>query len=280
MSLYNNITDQEFDIFKRLIYQHTGIHLSQQKKSLLVARLSKRLKALNLKTFMAYYDYLLHHPDRVSEWVKMIDHITTSTTEFFRERQHFVFLQNEALPYFQKKKSNKRLRIWSAGCSTGEEPYTIAIVLSEFFKDREGWDIKILATDVNSQALSSAKAGIYKATSVKPISSPFLKKYFEKESKGDSGLFRVKDTLKQMITFKRLNLIGDHFTLSSIWDIIFCRNVTIYFHPDIKVRVINRFYKLLQNDGFLFMGHAEPLFFVSREFHPVDQSIYQKDLKA
>jgi len=151
--------------------------------------------------------------------------------------------------------------------------------LSEFFKDREGWDIKILATDVNSRSLSLAKAGIYKATSVKPVPSLYLKKYFQKESQGDVNIFKVKDTLKQMVAFKRLNLIRDHFTLSSVWDIIFCRNVTIYFHPDIKARVIDQFYKLLQNDGFLFMGHAEPLFFVSRKFYPVGKSVYQKVLR-
>lgn len=280
MPFVDKITNEEFNAFRHLIHRHTGIDLSPRKKTLLVARLSKRLKALNLETFRDYYSYLLHHPNRTSEWVQMVNHITTNTTEFFRERYHFVFLQNEILPYFLKKRTNKKLYIWSAGCSTGEEPYSIAITLSEFFENHSDWNIKILATDVNSEALSRAKLGAYKAASVRHMSQLILQRYFEEDSVENVGLFKVKDTLRHMITFKNVNLTRNYFSSPCIFDAIFCRNVIIYFHPETKAKLIDQFYRLLRNDGFLFMGHSEALFSLSRKFHLVGHSVYQKVLNS
>jgi len=279
MPSVERITDQEFNILKDLIYKHTGIYLSPQKKILLVTRLYKRLKALNLKTFKDYYSYLLNHPDRRAEWVQMINHITTNTTEFFRERYHFIFLQNEVLPYFLKKRTNKRLYIWSAGCSTGEEAYSIAITLSEFFGDYSGWNIKILATDVNSDAIAIARKGVYKTASVKRISKVILRKYFEEVSSIENKrLFKVKDRLRRMVIFKNVNLVKNYLGKICSFDIIFCRNVIIYFHPESQTKLIDQFYELLRDDGFLFMGHSEALFSVSRKFQLVDHSVYQKIL--
>lgn len=254
-----NIDDREFRQLKILIKELTGINLSDQKQALVIARLSKRLRVLGLSSFAQYYDVLTETGDH-SEVRHLINRITTNKTDFFRESHHFDFLREVVLPriYEDGKKSGERkLRIWSAGCSSGEEPYTIAITVQEFFVDKPGWDIKILATDLDTEMLEKAKAGVYSQASVAPVAPEYLRKYFKKGVNANTGYYMANETLKKMLIFKGHNLISERFSFRGPIDIVFCRNVIIYFDEETKAKVIDYFHDVLKENGVLFLGHSE-----------------------
>lgn len=270
-----NITDKEFKVFQGMIHESTGIYLSEKKRGLLVARLSKRLRALNLKTFGQYYKYLQHSPNASDELIRLINRITTNKTDFFREKHHFDFLYNELLPSIIDKgerSGRRRLRIWSAGCSSGEEPYSIAIVTTNAFKNKKGWDVKILATDLDTDILRKATEGIYPAQTVSPIPQEYISRFFKKIN----GAYHVKDEIKGMIVFRRLNLMDPAFPMKGPFDIIFCRNVIIYFDLNTKINLISKFYNLLKEDGYIFVGHSESLMQMRDKFRYIKNTIYQK----
>lgn len=273
------ISNQEFDLLRDLIKKVTGINLSDQKKMLVVSRLSKRLCELGLNNYMDYYTYLTENESGGCEVDNLINRITTNKTDFYRERHHFDFLIDTILPRLYKEGSasgSRRLRIWSAGCSSGEEPYTIATTLREFFKDKPGWDIKILATDLDTDILSKAMAGTYKADVVQPIPGNLLREYFKRGRGANAGLFQAKDTLKDVIVFRRHNLVYDDLPVRRPFDIIFCRNVIIYFDEATKRNVLNRFYGKLKIGGHLFLGHSESLLGSNEDFELVANSTYRK----
>ncbi|MDI6716342.1 MAG: protein-glutamate O-methyltransferase [Actinomycetota bacterium] len=273
------INDREFNLLRELIKELTGINLTEQKKMLVVSRLSKRLRQLGLSNFTSYYNYIMESEQGRQEIDQLINRITTNKTDFYREPHHFKCLTDICLPqiYEAHRFSIKRkLRIWSAGCSSGEEPYTIAITLAEFFKNKPGWDIKILATDLDTEMLDKAKAGIYKKDVVAPIPEELLRRYFLKGVGTNEGLYMVKKTLKDMIIFKRHNLVKESLKVTTPFDIIFCRNVIIYFDSEEKARVINRFYNVLRSGGFLFLGHSESLLGNDGRFKLVGNSAYCK----
>lgn len=256
------ISDREFDLLRNLIKELTGISLSDQKKSLVISRLSKRLRALDLTSFTGYYGYLTEGLEGRQEIDHLINRITTNKTDFYREQHHFEFLEEVLLPQIYEhgaENGKRKLRVWSAGCSSGEEPYTIAITLKEFFKDKPSWDVKILATDLDTEILEKAKKGVYSQQVVAPIPPEYLRAYFKKGVGANDGLFMVKDILKELIVFRKFNLVTEEISPKQPFDIIFCRNVIIYFDAETKMKVINSLSNALGNKGYLFLGHSESL---------------------
>lgn len=273
------INDTEFELLRKLIKELTGINLSDQKKMLVVSRLSKRLRELNLSSFTSYYNYVTKHKDGRQELNHLINRITTNKTDFYRERHHFEFLKDVLLPrlYEEGRKSGRlKLRIWSAGCSSGEEPYTIAITLKEFFKHKPGWDIKILATDLDTEMLDKAVKGVYSEHVVAPIPPEYLCTYFKKGIGANKGLFLIKESLKEIITYRKHNLVTEELSARNPFDIIFCRNVIIYFDEATKLKIIDSFYENLKSGGYLFLGHSESLLGCEDRFKLIGNSICRR----
>lgn len=259
ISNIEHLTEKEFSKFKDLIYQNTGIFLRGAKLEMVNSRLLKRVKALDIESFSQYYDYLINIDDG-KELMEMTNCITTNKTEFFREDNHFEFLNDVLLPQLKQKgysTGDLSARIWSSACSTGEEPYTIAMVVKEYFKNNSGWNIQILASDLDTNVLNKATEGVYSQEQVGTIPIELLKEYFYKGEGPNKGLFRVKDKLKSNITFKKVNLIDNIYPIGRALDIIFCRNVFIYFEHETINDIINRFYSYLKPGGYLFIGHSE-----------------------
>jgi chemotaxis protein methyltransferase CheR len=234
------------------------------------SRLARRIRALKLFNFAEYVEYLQHNKD--SEFGEFINAITTNLTSFFREPHHFEFLTETVLSEMKvNHKLDNRIRIWSAGCSTGMEPYSIAMTLGNKFP--AGWDFKILATDLDTNVLATAKAGIYQSSSVTGIDDELKKKYFLHDQHGDR--YKVKESLQKLITFKQLNLL-EKWPMKGQFDVIFCRNVVIYFDLETKNKLFERYAQMLRPNGYLILGHSETM---SREvtlFKSVGRTIYQK----
>ncbi|PRX27476.1 CheR-type MCP methyltransferase [Orenia metallireducens] len=273
---YNYLLDSElFQKFSKLIFDRIGINLSDKKKAMVTSRLSKRLRQLKLADFEDYYNYLNSNQ---AELVQLYNLLTTNVTRFFREEYHFQFLQDKVLPQLATRK-DKTLRVWSAGCSSGEEAYSLAIVLKEFFSNK-GWDIRILATDINTEVLEIGKEGIYHFEQVKDIPYNLLTKYFKLGTGENQGLFKAKDSLRKMIKFQRLNLNQSGlYPIQAKLDFIFCRNVFIYFKEETKNKVLEGFYQQLKDRGYLFLGHSESIPIshkFSKEWALVAKTTYQK----
>lgn len=270
-----DLSEKEFQLFKQLIYRETGINMSDKKKKLIVARLSKRLRALNLSSFTQYYEHLIEHRDADNEIVNLINRVTTNKTDFFREKHHFDFLLHELFPKIisqSRTGGERKLRIWSAGCSSGEEPYTIAMTAIEAFKTERGWDIKILATDLDTEILQKAINGAYPTQIVGPVPKEYLSKYFIR--KGD--MYELNKEVKSLIAFRRLNLMDESFPMKNPFDIIFCRNVIIYFDSQTKNALLTKYHKYLRNGGYMFIGHSESLMHMKDCFRYLKHTIYQK----
>jgi chemotaxis protein methyltransferase CheR len=270
-----SITEKEFNLFRDIIYRQTGIQMTEKKRNLIVARLSKRLRALNLSNFSEYYEYLNTSFDAPDELNNLINRITTNKTDFFREKHHFDFLVNEIFPSFidsARKSGARRLRIWSAGCSSGEEPYSIAMTVADFFKDERGWDLKILATDLDTDILMKAAKGVYSSQQITPVPINYLSKYFVRTSQG----YEVSPHIKAMIAFRRLNLMDPSFPMKKPFDIIFCRNVMIYFDEETRKDLVKKYYSHLSDNGYMFVGHSESLMYMKHLFKFLKHTVYIK----
>ncbi len=272
-------TFEIFNLFAKFIYDVSGIKLTLHKRYLLFSRLLKRLRHHNMHNFYEYYRMVRNDS---TELIEMLNSIATNTTYFFREKHHFDFLKNVCIPDIVSKKHRGELIIWSAGCSTGEEPYSIAITAHEgmnMIHEGEGkgsFSIRIIGTDISTRALEFAKRGVYEIDQIpEEIPSGILCRYFDKCRGEDGGKIMVKDFIRNMVTFKRLNLKDDEYTMEKNIDIIFCRNVMIYFSEEMKKHVLSMFYKHLRQGGYLFLGHAEALL-NRKEFQPVFISVYKK----
>jgi len=266
---YIKISTKEFALLKKYIYDNIGISLSDQKVALLSARLNKRLFLLNFKTFMEYYEYLQNN---TQEYTKFINAISTNVTYFFREDHHWKFLANNLDKLF---KNQKKIRIWSSACSTGEEPYSMSIFLYEHLQNIEQFDIKILATDISHAAIAKAQKGIYLKEQIDDISSYYhLKKYFIPKEKDK---LQIKQEIKQLVLFRTFNLVyGDyHIFKKTNFDIIFCRNVLIYFDEQTREKVTMNLVNQLRDGGYLFIGHSESLM-SHKHLKYIAPSIYQK----
>jgi chemotaxis protein methyltransferase CheR len=273
------MTVKEFDRLSEFISNHCGIKMPRVKKVLLEARLQKRLRMLGLGSFREYCDYLFHSPQAQSELVHMIDAVTTNKTDFFREPAHFRFLQEVVLPDLVSE-SNPGTRgtftVWSAGCSSGEEPYTLAIVLSEFAVSHPGVQFSILATDISTKVLESARLGIYDQQLVTRIPLPLKQRYFMRSKNRDRELVRVVPHLRSLVQFQRLNLMNDHFMMPGNLDVIFCRNVIIYFERENQHKLLRRLCGHLKKDGYLFLGHSETMHGFDLPLVRIASTIYRK----
>lgn len=274
-----DINDKEFGLFQRLIYNESGINLTPAKKELLKSRLMKRLRERSLDSFKEYYEYVTKKDTTGEELVSMLDCISTNLTEFFRESAHFDFLSEKVLPdlFANKRKiREKKIRIWCAGCSTGEEPYSISIMLSECREQFSGWDTKILATDLSTRVLKKATQGIYEKERLRGVPLQMLNTYFKNGEHTLKNCYQIKDSLRDMIVFRRLNLTDEIFPFKGQFDFIFCRNVMIYFDKQTQSKLVSKFYKHLAPDGYLFLGHSESLAGTETRFRYVRPTIYQK----
>ena len=260
------LTEEEFAKFAKLIYDESGIFMKDTKITLLSNRLRKRLSALSLNEFGEYYEYLqkLSGEPKRKEYEELLDVVSTNETYFFRNERHFEALTDVCLPELAKTKKDKKLRIWSAACSTGEEPYTIAICVLECMKYFQGWDIQIIATDIAPSVLEFARDGYYSGRRIEKVSPEHLKKYFTLEDK-EKGVYKVNAELKKMIDFHYLNFFAKTPFPKNL-DIIFCRNVMIYFDKIHQKNLVADFYQSINDDGYLFIGHSETLHSISEDF--------------
>ncbi|MCX7982164.1 MAG: protein-glutamate O-methyltransferase CheR [Syntrophales bacterium] len=264
------LKDHEFEKIRRLIYEQCGINLHEGKRELVKARLSKRLREGNFKSFSEYFRYVTTE-EGTDELINMIDSISTNLTYFFRENTHFDRLRLILEKWKEKKKD---IRIWSAGCSTGEEPYSIAIVASEVLGPNRQW-CSILATDISTRVLKQAITGIYPQEKIERVPKNILKAYFQYGTGKAAGYYRIRKEIRDMIEFRRFNLM-DPFPLDFRFHIVFCRNVMIYFDKKTQVELITKFFHTLEDDGYLFVGHSESLTGLEHGFQYLEPSIYRK----
>ncbi|VAW85614.1 Chemotaxis protein methyltransferase CheR [hydrothermal vent metagenome] len=263
----------DFERIKKQIFDMTGISLSDAKKDMVYGRLSRRIRDLGLTDFKDYCD-LVAEPDS-DELNNFINAITTNLTSFFREDHHFKFLVETALPDVMKKnRESRKIRIWSAGCSTGEEPYSLGIVLKEALPRKHNWDIKILATDLDTDVLAKAQRGIYDLDRINGLAESRQKKWFSRGTGKQAGFVKVTDEIKNLISFKQLNLMSE-WPMKGSFDIIFCRNVVIYFDKPTQRILFQRYAELLSESRYLFVGHSESLYKVSTQFKLIGNTIYQ-----
>lgn len=271
-----DITDKEFKLISGLVYDKFGINLTEKKRSLVVGRLNKLIKNLGLKSFNEYYELVINDNTNAS-LLSLVDRISTNHTFFYRENSHFEYLKDKVLPEITKKikdKGSRDLRIWCAGCATGEEAYTISMILNEFFGNMMfEWDVGMLATDISVSSLEKAQNGMYSFDKIQNLPISYKQKYLEKR---EDWNYIVKDKLKSIILFKRLNLINEDFPFKNKFHIIFCRNVMIYFDKETKDNLVNRFYRYMFDGGYLFVGHSESLDRKVCPFEYLRPAIYKK----
>jgi chemotaxis protein methyltransferase CheR len=257
------MSNKDFERLSEFIIAHCGIKMPPAKKTLLEARLQKRIRLHGLASFKEYCDLLFDGSGGAGELVHMIDAITTNKTDFFREPVHFTFLTDTVLPEFVSEggvRSGKRFAVWSAGCSSGEEPYTLAIVLSEFASKNPGFQFSIMATDISTRVLDKARLGIYDEDQISMIPLHQKQKYFLKSRDREKSQVRVVPQLRSIINFQRLNLMDEQFAIPhESLDAIFCRNVMIYFERDTQYKLLGRYCRHLKTDKYLFLGHSETI---------------------
>ncbi len=265
--------EKEFQFLAQFVYQHSGIVLGPHKRQLVQGRLGKRLRALRLADWQAYCEYLSAQPD--AELDALVSAISTNVTAFFREAHHFDYLAGELLPECLAR-PKRPIRIWSAGCSTGEEPYSIAMVLAETLqKLSESIDARILATDLSPQALATAEGGLYRIDRLTGISEERRQRWFQRGTGALAGMVRVHPRLRKLISFRRLNLLKP-WPMRGQFDVIFCRNVVIYFNKSTKQQLFQRFAACLPGGRHLFLGHSESMHGLNDDFDLIGRTIYRK----
>ncbi len=260
---------RDFERIAALLYARTGIVLRAGKESLVFSRLARRIRELNLVSFDAYCDRL-QGPDGDSELSFMIDRLTTNTTKFFREAHHFEQLERDVIEPL-KRAGRRRLRIWSAACSLGHEPYSIAAIVSAAIPDIGAWDARILATDIDGTAIAKGREALYPSAEAKDAPPPYAARMFQPAEQ--AGLVRIAAHLRDLVVFKKLNL-HDVWPMSGPFDAIFCRNVVIYFDTEAQKRLFSRMATMLAAEGRLFIGHSESLNGVCAKFRPVGRTAY------
>jgi chemotaxis protein methyltransferase CheR len=280
MTLYASakINDREFQRFSSLIYDRVGIQLPPGKKTMLEARLQKRLKTLSIDTFEDYAQYVFSPEGQQMELVHLIDVVTTNKTDFFREAAHFDYLTQKALPALMQtgKGRGSEIRLWSAGCSSGEEPYTLAMVLSDFAAAHHGFRYSILASDISTRILETAQAAVYPKERTDCIAMNYKKNYLLRSKDRSRGLVRVCPEIRSRVTFRRINFMDPDLGIAEKMDVIFCRNVVIYFDKPTQQELMRKFHRQLRPGGFLFLGHSETLNGINTDFTTVGSTVYQK----
>ncbi len=252
------LSDKEFRRFAEFIHCECGIKLPPSKKTMLEARLQKRLRILGMADFTAYADQLFSPGGMERELIHLIDAVTTNTTDFFREPRHFEYMDDVLLPQWRAAQKGREFRVWSAGCSLGMEPYTLSMVLSEFASRFPDFRFSIMATDISTQVLEKAARGVYTEDQVRAVPETLKRKYFLRSKDRARGLVRVAPELRSTVTFRRLNFMED-FGVKDKLDVVFCRNVIIYFDKATQETLLRRLTDCLLRGGHLFIGHSESL---------------------
>ncbi len=265
-----DLNQQQFAKISTLVYRAAGINLKQGKEALVRARLMKRLRALGIERVEDYFD-LIESTEGSREIGQLIDVMTTNKTSFFREMDHFVFLREQVLP----KLSHQRLRFWSAACSSGEEPYSLAILLREHLPDIQRRDVRILATDLSRRMLAKARQAVYPRAVVNELPSPQYGKYFTTAARGRTETCQIAAQATELVRLAQLNLM-EPWPMKGPFQVVFCRNVMIYFDRSTQEELINRFWELIEPGGYLFVGHSEGLSSVKHRFRYVRPAVYQK----
>lgn len=266
-----------FSKFQHLIYQESGIWLGEHKHALLTGRLARRLRLLGLQNMQEYL-HLVTQADQQHERAVMIDCITTNQTHFFREPRHFDFLAQEIFPKWQRQAADgerqKHLRVWSAGCSTGEEPYSMAMLLLKHFSGEQGWEVEVLATDICTRVLEKARAATYSIEKSNEIPQEFLRSYMLKGKGEQKDFMKVGPEVHRVVRFARVNLHADSYPITGLFDLIFCRNVLIYFDQNSKQKVIAGILRHLSSAGLLIVGHSEHLSSIASGLKTVAPTVY------
>jgi chemotaxis protein methyltransferase CheR len=277
MSHADTLSTRDFDRLCSLIYEESGIKMGPDKRVMLEGRLKRRLSTLHIPSYREYCDHLFTGEEADGEeLVHLIDVVTTNKTDFFREKAHFDFLAAEALPALAEKiRSSRELLVWCAASSTGEEPYTLAMVLNEYGADHPGFRFKLLASDISNTVLAKARLGVYTAEVVKPVPVEWLRKYFMRSRDPEADLLRVVPELRMQVEFRRLNLM-EEFGMSQLLDVIFCRNVIIYFDRPTQERLFQKMCRQLVEGGYLFIGHSESLHHMDLPLVSVAPALYRK----
>ncbi len=272
----SDLKDEDFAKLGSYIENTLGIRMPPAKKVMLESRLQKRLKQLGMKDFSEYTAYLFSKEGEQLEIPAMIDVVTTNKTDFFREPAHFHYMMDVILPEWYEKNRGKSISIWSSACSTGEEPYTIALECSRFREAHPDFDFRILATDISGTVLDKARKGIYLEEKTVPVPDVLLRKYFTRSRDRSKKLVRVKAELRKKISFLRLNLMDSSFPFRDRFDIVFCRNVLIYFDRDRQLSLLRNIARSMDEDAFLFLGHSETLTGIDVPFRSVAATVYRK----
>jgi len=271
------MTDFDFSRLSAFIYTNYGIKLPPSKKTMLEGRLQKRLRVLNISTFKSYCEYLFSVEGQKTELLQMIDVVTTNKTDFFREAVHFDFLSNSILPVALKENTlAKPFKVWSAGCSTGEEPYTVAMLLSEVLEKKPNFNFQIFATDISSRALHAAETAVYTEEKIAPIPLVLKRKYLLKSKDANSKTVRIVPQLRAKVSFDRLNFIDGDFSTIQTFNVIFCRNVLIYFDRQTQEKVIKKLCSKLEPGGYLFLGHSESIANMSLPLVQIQPTTFKK----
>jgi len=270
------ISDREFHLLRNLVYERFGINLTEEKRALMVGRLQKLLKSAKIKSFRDYYNLLL--ADKTGEHIdRLINNISTNFSYFYREEGHFNFFKNRAFPELVerlKRAKSRDIRIWTAGCSTGEEPYMLIMLMMEHLGfDYDNWQAGVLATDISDRVLQVAKRAIYPADRSAKVPAAIKSRYFRQHSPGE---ITVVDRVKKEITLRRFNLMNQNFPFKKKFQMIFCRNVMIYFDQKTRMALIERFHRHLEPGGYLFIGHSETLGRDQRLFDYVIPACYRR----
>ena len=271
------LSARDFARLRELIYAETGICLSPEKKTMLEVRIRRRLRALSCSSYASYCDRLFRNGNAHEEIVHFIDVVTTNKTDFFREPAHFKFLEEKGLDELSARCRGMRpLFIWSAGCSSGEEPYTLAMLLSEYAAKQPGFSFNILATDISTTVLEKAVNGIYPGSVIEPVPIAMRRKYLMRSRNPESDEIRIIPALRRMVDFRRLNFMDDEYGLRERADVIFCRNVLIYFDRPTQERILMKLTRYLLPHGYLFVGHSESLHDMNLPLVPVAPALYRK----
>lgn len=268
----NQITNKEFDLIRSYAKEHYGINLGDEKKSLVFSRLRSVLAELKFDNFSDYYKYLINDKTGRAA-ITFIDKLTTNHTYFMREVEHFYYFRDTVLPYLEENVKDKDLRIWCAGCSSGEESYTLEIMLDEYFNSKGGWNTELLATDISTNVLKKAVKGVYSKEQIKPLDEKWKKNYFENYDKDN---VTVKKNIKDKITYRKFNLMTDDFPFKKKFHVIFCRNVMIYFDNATRDRLVEKFYNMSEEGAYLFIGHSESLNNTNTKYKYISPAIYRK----
>lgn len=272
-----SLDDREFRRLASFIERELGIRMPDSKRVMLESRLQKRLRLHGLETYREYVDYVFSEQGARTEMINMIDAVTTNKTDFFREADHFEFLQSRILPRLAEAGAGRTLSFWSAGCSTGEEPYTLAMVLEDFRSRSPRTDFRILATDISTRVLEAANRAIYDMEKAEPIPYEYKKRYLLRSRDRERGEVRVRPELRSKVEFRRVNFMDDTYPIPSGFDTVFCRNVIIYFDRPTQERILGHICAHIRPGGWLFIGHSETLTGMDLPLRGTAPTIYQRE---